>query len=283
MTAVKRPPYDPVMPVSFHVKARTQRPPSYPPRFPVPDELVPWDVPYPAYAPPYFVDPEVLANDRTRNPEGWAEPEDFSRVRRGFPSYEGEVRRDGRGRPRNPRGRTGIEGRGRLGAWGANFAADPIVTRLAPGSLEVEMLVIKRRDTGDWAIPGGMVDAGEDVSRTLEREFEEEAGVRLDLSGAVEVFRGYVDDRRNTDNAWMETVAKHLHLDPALAEAMNPVAGDDAQDVRWARVTAGFLSTLYTDHGTFVRRALALAAGPEGRFPALAARRRAIEELLGSG
>ena len=33
------------------------------------------------------------------------------------------------GRPRNPIGRTGITGRGQLGKWGPNHAADPIVTR----------------------------------------------------------------------------------------------------------------------------------------------------------
>ena len=33
------------------------------------------------------------------------------------------------GRPRNPVGRTGITGRGQLGKWGPNHAADPIVTR----------------------------------------------------------------------------------------------------------------------------------------------------------
>ena len=26
-----------------------------------------------------------------------------------------------------------------------------------------------------------------------------------------QVYRGYVDDPRNTDNAWMETVAMHFH------------------------------------------------------------------------
>lgn len=28
---------------------------------------------------------------------------------------------------------------------------------------------------GEWAIPGGMVDAGEEISSTLKREFSEEA------------------------------------------------------------------------------------------------------------
>ena len=33
------------------------------------------------------------------------------------------------GRPINPMGRTGLTGRGQLGKWGPNHAADPVVTR----------------------------------------------------------------------------------------------------------------------------------------------------------
>lgn len=33
------------------------------------------------------------------------------------------------GYPLNPMGRTGISGRGVLGRWGPNHAADPVVTR----------------------------------------------------------------------------------------------------------------------------------------------------------
>ena len=245
---------------SLHVNARTLRPKSYPVRFEVPDEKVPWDFAWPGYAPPYFVDPVVLANDRTVNPAGWAEPENLPFGSHRFASYGGEVRLDAEGRPLNPRGRTGLAGRGALGRWGANFAADPLVTRDGPTPSSIELLVIQRRDSGEWALPGGMVDAGEEVSRTLEREFEEEAGVRLDLSAAVEIYRGYVDDRRNTDHAWMETVVKHLHLVPPLAQEMEPHAGDDAQAVRWALVTEELLSRLYADHGAFVSKALQLFA-----------------------
>ena len=80
-------------------------------------------------------------------------------------------------RPLNPVGRTGMAGRGLLGKWGPNHAADPIVTRFDPSDPRVlQMVAIKRKDTGQWAIPGGMVDPPECVSQTLRREFEEEAG-----------------------------------------------------------------------------------------------------------
>jgi ADP-ribose pyrophosphatase len=269
------------MTVPLHVKSRRDRPPQYPARFSVPDELVPWSVKFPGYAPPYFVDPSVLAQDKTRNPRGWAEPEDFSRIARPFQSHEGDISKDERGFPLNPRGRTGLRGRGLLGAWGANFAADPLVTRIGPETGTIEMLAIQRWDSGEWAIPGGMVDAGEEISRTLEREFLEEAGVSLDMSGAVEVYRGYADDRRNTDNAWMETVVKHLHLVPPLSLALQPVAGDDAKAVQWAALTFKLIHSLYASHGPFVRRALVLCL-LSGEPEEIAERRGEVEALLSS-
>ena len=75
----------------------------------------------------------------------------------------------------------------------------------------------------------GMVDPGEKVSATVKREFMEEAldstGTNKDnldglkemvedfFSCGEEVYAGYVDDPRNTDNSWMETVAFNFHDD----------------------------------------------------------------------
>ena len=80
---------------------------------------------------------------------------------------EGAIRFDSQGFPVNPRGRTGMRGRGLLGKWGPNHAADPIVTRFHPLSGQLQMVAVQRHDTGRWAIPGGMVDAGEKVLTTI--------------------------------------------------------------------------------------------------------------------
>ena len=102
-------------------------------------------------------------------------------------SHEGEYLLDQSNKPLNPGGRTGLRGRGVLGKWGPNHAADPVVTRWstaengarkveeATGRPVLEFVCIQRRDTGVWAIPGGMVDPGERVSVTVRREFMEEA------------------------------------------------------------------------------------------------------------
>ena len=73
-------------------------------------------------------------------------------------SHHGIYYVDFSGRPMNPVGRTGMTGRGLLGKWGPNHAADPIVTRwsddVISGKRVLEFVAIKRRDTGEWAIPG---------------------------------------------------------------------------------------------------------------------------------
>ena len=40
----------------------------------------------------------------------------------------------------------------------------------------LQVVVIKRLNTGQWALPGGFVDDGEAVSAAVKREFVEEAG-----------------------------------------------------------------------------------------------------------
>ena len=74
-------------------------------------------------------------------------------------------------------------------------------------------------------------------------------------------FAGYVDDPRNTDNAWMETVALHFHDsaensgdgDNSLG-SLELKAGDDAREVKWLLVTPDV--QLYASHNFIVQEAL---------------------------
>jgi ADP-ribose pyrophosphatase len=68
----------------------------------------------------------------------------------------------------------------------------------------------------------------------------------------------YVDDPRNTDNAWMETVAVQFHCPLDLGSALVLEAADDAANVRWIQIENddGSLPNLYASHQDFVREVL---------------------------
>ena len=118
----------------LHHKARSAHP-LYPARFAVPDELVAWSEAFPTYKPVKFTDKNVIDNNCEVNPNGWADgpkPNREQIEQRG--SHELQARQleweyDALGRPLNPRGRTGMCERGKLGKWGPNHAGDAVVTR----------------------------------------------------------------------------------------------------------------------------------------------------------
>jgi ADP-ribose pyrophosphatase len=187
---------------SIHVKARSQHP-AYPVRAEVEDKDVAWEKSAPQYEAVEFTHKVVFANDSTKERgngnNGWADPPDPANPAIDWSkreSYEGPMQFFPEDHaPINPRGRTGMHGRGLLGKWGPNHAADPIVTRFDPARPDVlQVVAIKRKDTGDWALPGGMIDAGEKVSLTVKREFEEEAGNLADFPELQRQFKASVDE-----------------------------------------------------------------------------------------
>lgn len=249
-------------------------------RLAVTDEQVPWTAAFDNYNPPFYEAPEIKGKP-------WA---DLEHVNPSFnPKYnelDGNVNRKShigayqvKGKlPLNPFGRTGLRGRGILGRYGPNHAADPIVStwkrddngvivKHEDGKPILKVLCIQRGDTKEIALPGGMVDAGENVSATLKREFIEEA-----LNGKIqeseldeffskndEIFEGYVDDLRNTDNAWIETVAVNFHdEDGSFLNKLNFEAGDDAIAIHWIDVSSAV--KLYASHSRLIMETAKLRA-----------------------
>ncbi|MBD2465149.1 NUDIX hydrolase [Oscillatoria sp. FACHB-1407] len=52
-------------------------------------------------------------------------------------------------------------------------------TSIIPVMPDGRIVLIQRRDNGRWGFPGGMVNWGEDIPTTVERELEEETGLKL--------------------------------------------------------------------------------------------------------
>lgn len=122
-----------------------------------------------------------------------------------------------------------------------------------------------------------MVDPGECVSVTLKREFCEESlnllqmnqeqrqtiqkklkGFFIEKNG-MPIYKGYVDDPRNTDNAWMETIAVEFHDEKDLFASIPLNAGDDAQSVRWIDIDSTL--NLYANHLKFIEKTVTNRGG----------------------
>jgi ADP-ribose pyrophosphatase len=239
----------------------------------VPDAFVDWSTPWPEYAPIEFTHPRILEQPPYADPVD-AKQMDWSTrrfsleyARRGLTEYV----LDERGRPRNIVGRTGMTGRGRMGKWGPNQAADGLVTRRVADSDPpvFEFVAIQRSDTGIWALPGGMVDASESFRHAAIREFFEEAGTEQDMplfedimeKEGVVTYAGAVDDNRATDNAWTETSVLHWVYDASRHPPLRLKAADDAIGVGWLRTNSPTFhnpDTFHCHHRILIMHALGL-------------------------
>ncbi len=72
--------------------------------------------------------------------------------------------------------------------------AAPVANSLAPTAFAVvrdplgRVLLVRRRDSGSWELPGGRVDLGESAVEAVVREVAEEAGVSVRVTGLAGVY-----------------------------------------------------------------------------------------------
>ena len=244
-------------------------------RFPVPDEKVPWEVEFKEYRPTDWtnsdlvgnaIDPDVRKERHIRLKFNHNDGKTNRTSHLGV--YELTDTRENSGAvPLNPMGRTGLKGRGHLGRWGPNHRGELIVTRWQRNSRNINMMhqisrkpilevaVRRQRGTMEFLIPVSMADAGSAPLYTATQEFIEDAVVSSNLDdrssqqalkmgdlffqagNGQEVYRGYVDDNLNTDNAWLETIVAHYHDESGVSLGKLPLGnGDDS--LCWIEVSA---------------------------------------------
>ena len=94
-----------------------------------------------------------------------------------------------------------------------------------------EILMIRRSDNENWAVPGGAIDLGESMTQAAIRETKEESGIDCEITGLVGIY----------------TDPKHIILYTSNGEARQefsilltgrPVGGtptpsDESTEVRW--------------------------------------------------
>ncbi|RXN16987.1 transient receptor potential cation channel subfamily M member 2 [Labeo rohita] len=201
-----------------HTFARQlQYPSSTVERFPVPEEKVPWEVNFTQYLPPVY-------NRQDSNDSDTAVLDKY----------------------RNPGGRTGIRGKGALKSLGPNHVFHPVITRWRDAERKVlEFLAVWEDAEKHWALPGAPAKPDECLAQTLERilgkKLHDKTKSKLDTG--EQVCKGYVDDSRNTDNAWIETTIITLHCDkntPLMADLNRTVESSTSshQPFQWREVSS---------------------------------------------
>ncbi|XP_053420329.1 transient receptor potential cation channel subfamily M member 2 isoform X2 [Nycticebus coucang] len=261
----------------YHVDARHLLYPSRPvTRFPVPNEKVPWEMEFLIYDPPFYSAERKDA--AAMDPVGEA-PEPLSKI--SFNAIDGQTDRRSfhgpytvqGGLPLNPMGRTGLRGRGSLRCFGPNHALHPLVTqwrRNQDGAIcrksikkMLEVLVVKFPLSEHWALPGGSQDPGETLPRKLKQILRQESWPSFEnlLKHGTEVYKGYMDDPRNTDNAWIETVAVSIHFqdqnDVELKRLNSSLLTSNPEvSIRWQGVDKRI--PLYSNHKALLQKAAAL-------------------------
>lgn len=149
---------------------------------------------------------------------------------------------------KNPYEQLNKPGKGTLWNEGVNYASDTLLIVTIEGVRH--MLAIKRK-SGHWAMPGGFRNKGEEAIDAALRELEEETGVNLlPEEQATLHYSGYVQDPRNTDEAWIETAVFVVDLGDDVPHVK---AGSDAQGVGYVPLTFDAVRHLYPGHAKIVR------------------------------
>ena len=113
-----------------------------------------------------------------------------------------------------------------------------------------------------------MIEPGETALSALKREFLEEVfsiedanteeRKRLETAfdklfqDGLEVYKGYVDDPRSTDNAWIETDCRTFHADDPQITNLPLKAGSDAKNAEWVDISSSL--SLYASHKAFIEK-----------------------------
>lgn len=122
----------------------------------------------------------------------------------------------------------------RVEYWNDPIAPAPNSLVPAAGTLTVDVdgriLLQRRRDTGQWALPMGKMELGETVVECAVRETEEETGVRVEVVGLVGI---YSDPAHIV--AYGDGEVRQEYEVTFLARPVSgaPAANDEASDVRW--------------------------------------------------
>ena len=100
---------------------------------------------------------------------------------------------------------------------------------------EGEILMIRRTDNDNWAVPGGAIDLGESVAQAAIRETREESGIECEITGLVGI---YSDPK----HVLLYTSNGEVRQEFSIVLTARPVSGEptpssESSEVRWVPVS----------------------------------------------
>jgi ADP-ribose pyrophosphatase YjhB (NUDIX family) len=99
-----------------------------------------------------------------------------------------------------------------------------------------EILMIRRSDNDNWAVPGGAVDLGESVGQAAIRETKEESGIDCELTGIVGIYSDPKHVILYTSNG--EARQEFSILLTARPLGGEPTPSDESKEVHWVSRSA---------------------------------------------
>ncbi len=95
-----------------------------------------------------------------------------------------------------------------------------------------EILLIRRSDNGNWALPGGAVDLGESLTQAAVRETREETGVDCEITGLSGIYTDPAHVLLYTSNG--EVRQEFSIVLTGRATGGQPTPSSETSEVRWA-------------------------------------------------
>ncbi len=96
---------------------------------------------------------------------------------------------------------------------------------------EGRLLVIRRSDNDNWALPGGAMDCGETIVEAAVRETKEETGIDCEVTGLVGIYTNPRHVILYTSNGEVRQECSIVFA--ARAVGGEPTPSSESLDVRW--------------------------------------------------
>jgi ADP-ribose pyrophosphatase YjhB (NUDIX family) len=98
-----------------------------------------------------------------------------------------------------------------------------------------EILMIRRTDNDNWAVPGGAIDLGESVAQAAVRETREESGIECEITGIIGIYSDPKHVILYTSNG--EARQEFSIVLTARPLSGQPTPSSESSEVRWVPVS----------------------------------------------